>query len=75
MRYFYWNVIQAEPVKFNPALYAMKHFSAALFPGARRVAVSGQPARTSCRISGSRWRQAAGLGQQNRSDYFRHSGH
>jgi glucosylceramidase len=32
-----------ETVKYNPEFYAMKHFSATVKPGARRIAVSGGP--------------------------------
>jgi glucosylceramidase len=32
-----------ETVRYNPEFYAMKHFSATVKPGARRIAVSGGP--------------------------------
>ena len=34
---------RAESVRYNPEFYSMKHFSAAVLPGARRIAVSGGP--------------------------------
>jgi glucosylceramidase len=34
---------KTETVKFNPEFYAMKHFSAMVLPGARRIAASGGP--------------------------------
>ena len=34
---------KTETVKFNSEFYAMKHFSAIVLPGARRIAVSGGP--------------------------------
>ena len=34
---------KTETVKYNPEFYAMKHFSATVLPGARRIAVSGGP--------------------------------
>jgi glucosylceramidase len=32
-----------KQVRYNPEFYAMKHFSASVLPGARRIAVSGGP--------------------------------
>jgi glucosylceramidase len=34
---------KTETVIYNPEFYAMKHFSAMVLPGARRIAVSGGP--------------------------------
>jgi glucosylceramidase len=34
---------KTETVKYNSEFYAMKHFSATVLPGARRIAVSGGP--------------------------------
>ena len=34
---------KTEKVIYNPEFYAMKHFSATVLPGARRIAVSGGP--------------------------------
>jgi glucosylceramidase len=34
---------KTETVIYNPEFYAMKHFSATVLPGARRIAVSGGP--------------------------------
>jgi glucosylceramidase len=34
---------KSESVIYNPEFYAMKHFSATVLPGARRIAVSGGP--------------------------------
>jgi glucosylceramidase len=37
---------KTETVVYNPEFYSMKHFSAAVQPGARRIAVSGGPFQT-----------------------------
>jgi glucosylceramidase len=34
---------KSQTVKYNSEFYAMKHFSATVLPGARRIAVSGGP--------------------------------
>ena len=34
---------RSQTVIYNPEFYAMKHFSATVLPGARRIAVSGGP--------------------------------
>jgi glucosylceramidase len=34
---------KTEKVIYNPEFYAMKHFSATVLPGARRIGVSGGP--------------------------------
>lgn len=36
---------KTETVKYNSEFYAMKHFSATVMPGARRIAVSGGPVK------------------------------
>jgi glucosylceramidase len=34
---------RTDAVRFNPEFFSMKHFSATVMPGARRIAVSGGP--------------------------------
>jgi glucosylceramidase len=34
---------KTKHVRYNPEFYSMKHFSASVLPGARRIAVTGGP--------------------------------
>ena len=65
---------KSETVNYNPEFYAMKHFSATVLPGARRIAVSGGPFKSVVAFQNPDGSKVLIFANDNEPDCFRHAG-